>query len=60
MLGLLITGMFMIHLNSCFWYLSAKLYDFDENTWVHRYLEQNPSLEQTGVYMYFISIYWSL
>ena len=36
MLKLAMFGMFLIHLFSCFWFLTAKLDNFNEDTWVVR------------------------
>lgn len=56
MVKLAMFGMFLIHLFSCFWFLTAKLDEFNENTWVVR-----RDLVQTGIInQYFESIYWSV
>jgi hypothetical protein len=36
MIMILIIGFFSVHLVSCFWYLFAKLRDYDPDTWVYR------------------------
>jgi uncharacterized membrane protein YbaN (DUF454 family) len=37
MLKMLIMIIFLVHLTACFWFLSAKLEDFAEATWVVRF-----------------------
>lgn len=45
-----------IHLMGCLWYFSAKLYEFEPDTWVvrHGFIDEN-----TG-YQYLASIYWTV
>lgn len=46
----------MVHLMSCFWFLSAKFNDFEYNSWVVlRGIEDNDD-----GYQYLTSVYWSL
>jgi hyperpolarization activated cyclic nucleotide-gated potassium channel 1 len=40
----------------CFWYYSAKLYDFSSNTWVY----QNDVVNESNWMLYLISIYWAI
>lgn len=56
MIFILIFAFFSVHLVSCFWYLSASLYDIDPTTWVARLSlqdEDNPTL-------YLECLYWAL
>ncbi|CDW89227.1 cation channel family protein [Stylonychia lemnae] len=56
MISVTITVFFLVHLVGCFWFLSAKLDDFNPDTWVVRfgYLDKDPSVQ------YLASIYWAL
>lgn len=45
-----------IHLVTCFWYLSARLDDFNPNTWVVRGGYQD---EDIGT-LYLVSLYWAI
>jgi len=56
MISVTITVFFLVHLVGCFWFLSAKLDDFNPDTWVVRfgYLDYDPSQQ------YLASIYWAL
>ena len=36
MVKLALFGLFLIHLSSCFWFLIAKLDNFNDDTWVVR------------------------
>ena len=46
----------MIHLVACFWYLIAKIDDFDEDTWVVRMHMQ----DDDNFTLYITSIYWTV
>mmetsp|Transcript_22348 Transcript_22348/g.27461 ORF Transcript_22348/g.27461 Transcript_22348/m.27461 type:complete len:173 (-) Transcript_22348:1403-1921(-) len=54
MLKLAMVGLFLIHLFSCFWYLTAKLDDFNDDTWVVR----RDLVYDDTFFVYFESIYW--
>ena len=64
MLMLLIFGFFLIHLFACFWYLSAKFYDFGPDTWVARKgllgISDFDELYTVTVQKYVESTYWAL
>ena len=45
-----------IHIMSCFWYLSSKLYNFSPDTWVVRYNYQDSDIAS----LYITSIYWAV
>lgn len=47
---------FMVHLMSCFWFLSAKFDDFDDQCWV----VQRGIQDQEDAYLYLTSAYWAL
>lgn len=47
---------FLVHLMSCFWYLSAKFNDFDYNCWV----VQRGIQDESNGYLYLTSVYWAL
>lgn len=44
-----------VHVSACFWYLTAKLYEFDEDTWVTRYGYQDKEI----FLKYLVSLYWA-
>lgn len=48
--------MLMIHLVACFWYLIAKIDDFDEETWVVRMHMQ----DDDNFTLYITSVYWTV
>lgn len=56
MLKLLFFGAFLIHLFSCLWFLTAKLYDFSDDTWVVR----KGLIYDSTTRLYFESVYWSV
>lgn len=56
MIFTLIFAFFSVHLISCFWFLAAKLNDFDETTWVARLGYQ----DKTDALLYLECVYWSL
>ena len=58
MVGLLIAMLFMVHLASCFWFMSAKFADFREDTWVAR-IGHADSGTSDG-HLYFLCVYWAL
>jgi len=46
----------MIHLTSCFWFMTAKLDDFNEKTWVVRL-----NMQDSGNFdLYITSVYWAV
>lgn len=47
---------FMVHLMSCFWFLSAKFNDFEYNSWV----AVRGIIDHDDGYQYLTSVYWSL
>ena len=47
--------MFAMHLFACFYYLSAKMYGFTENTWVY----QRGDIDQSSFDAYLITMYWA-
>ena len=56
MITVTFTVFFFVHLVGCFWFLQAKLDDFNYDTWVVRlnYIDKAPSDQ------YLASIYWAL
>lgn len=56
MISVTISVFFLVHLVGCLWFLSAKLDDFNPDTWVVRlnYLDQSPETQ------YLASLYWAL
>ncbi len=47
---------FIVHLMSCFWYLSAKFNDFNEDCWVvFRGIQ-----DRENGYIYLTALYWAL
>ena len=56
MVKLAMFGLFLIHLFSCFWYLTAKLDEFNDDTWVIR----RDLIYASLTTQYFESIYWSV
>jgi hypothetical protein len=56
MISVTVTVFFLVHLVGCFWFLSAKLDDFNPDTWVVRlgYIDHDPTLQ------YLASVYWAL
>ena len=53
---ILLMGFFTVHLVSCFWFLFAKLDDFDPTTWIFRLklTDSSPS------FLYLECVYWSM
>jgi len=47
---------FMVHLMSCFWFLSAKFTDFEFESWV----AQRGIQDRENAYLYLTSLYWAL
>lgn len=47
---------FLVHLMSCFWFLSAKFNDFEETCWVVKRGIQ----DRDNGYLYLTSLYWAL
>jgi hypothetical protein len=50
-----VSVLFMIHLMSCFWFLSAKFNDFPYDCWVFK----RGIRDASGPYQYLTSVYWS-
>ena len=48
-------SIFLVHLSACFFLLSAKMYDFETNTWVF----QNGLVDASGGFSWFRSVYWA-
>lgn len=56
MLKLVVMGVFLIHLFSCLWFLTAKLDEMNDDTWVVR-----KDLVYAGTFLlYFESVYWAV
>ena len=56
MLKITAATFFIVHLMSCFWFLSAKFNDFDEDCWVvYRGIQ-----DREGGYLYLTALYWAL
>ena len=45
-----------VHISACFWYLTAKLSDFDEKTWIMRY----GYIDDSNGKKYLASLYWAV
>ena len=45
-----------VHISACFWYLTAKLSDFDEDTWIMRY----GYIDDSNGKKYLASLYWAV
>ena len=56
MLKLVLFGAFLIHLFSCLWYLTAKLDDLNDDTWVVR----KGLIYAPTVLLYSESVYWAV
>ena len=56
MLKLVITGLFLVHLFSCIWYLSAKLDDLSDDTWPVR----KDLTYASTLLLYVESVYWAI
>lgn len=56
MITVLVSVFFLVHLVGCFWFMQAKLDDFNPDTWVVRLDYVN---EESGV-QYLASLYWAL
>lgn len=52
---IMIGSMFLVHLFACFFYLSAKMHDFESNTWVTQLGLNDNSM----AFMYCRSAYWA-
>ena len=46
----------MVHLISCFWFMTAKFKDFSDDTWIARRGLQDEPIS----YLYLESLYWAL
>jgi hypothetical protein len=55
MVTVTIAVLFLVHLTSCFWFLSAVLDNFEPSTWVVRndYIDSPPGVQ------YLASVYWT-
>lgn len=51
----MITALLLTHVFACFWFLTAKFYNFSEDTWVHRI---GIAGSEPGV-MYIWSLHWA-
>ena len=56
MLKLVIMGVFLVHLFSCIWYLTAKLDDLNDNTWPVR----KGLIYSSTFLLYCESVYWAI
>jgi len=56
MITVLVSVFFLVHLVGCFWFLQAKLDDFNPDTWLVRLDYIN---EDSGI-QYLASLYWAL
>jgi Ion channel len=45
-----------VHISACFWYLTAKLSEFDEDTWIMRY----GYIDDSNGKKYLASLYWAV
>jgi hypothetical protein len=56
MLMVAVSVLFLVHLMGCFWFLIARLDNFNPETWVIRkgYIDEEPGIQ------YLASIYWAL
>ena len=45
-----------VHVSACFWYKTARLSDFNEDTWVCR----NGYLDSDVSQKYLVSLYWAI
>ena len=56
MIMVAVSVMFLVHLIGCFWFLQAKLSDFNPDTWVIRFgfMDSDSSVQ------YLASVYWAL
>ena len=45
-----------VHISACFWFLTAKLSDFDEDTWIMRY----GYIDDSNGKKYLASLYWAV
>ena len=45
-----------VHVSACFWYMTAKLSEFNEETWVIRYGYQDYDVASK----YLVSLYWAI
>ena len=56
MLKLVVMGLFLIHLFSCIWFLTAKLDDMNDDTWPVR----KDLVYASTMILYFESVYWAI
>ncbi len=49
-------ALFFAHLVACLWFLIAKLYDFNSETWVAR----RGIINETSFFQYLVSFYWAV
>lgn len=45
-----------VHVSACFWYMTARLSEFNEDTWVCRY----GYLDSDVSHKYLVSLYWAI
>lgn len=59
-IGRLISGLFFVlilaHFTACMWYFTAKMDDFNPDTWVVRY----NMIDKADSYLYLIGLYWAI
>ncbi len=55
MLNVVISVIFITHFVSCMWFLTAKLQNFEPDTWVYRYA----LVDATTATQYIASFYWA-
>ena len=56
MIMVAVSVMFLVHLIGCFWFLQAKLSDFNPDTWVIRF----GFMDSESSVQYLASVYWAL
>lgn len=56
LLSIIGTVIVCVHVAACFWYMTAKLSGFNEDTWIMRFKYQN---ESNGK-LYLASLYWAV
>lgn len=56
MLKLVVLGVFLVHLFSCIWYLTAKMDDMNDNTWPVR----KDLIYASTMLLYWESVYWAI
>jgi len=56
MIQFTITVLLCVHIVSCFWYFTARLNDFEPETWVVKHGLQ----DEDNVTLYMVAVYWAL